>query len=84
MNIFLVAVSHYCCRTTLQCHILQANSSHNICPQLFSRNTKRVRESIYRETLPKQHSFQFLIEGDQSRLIPDTSRQSSRLLLQPP
>ena len=26
------------------------------------------RESIYRETLPKQHSFQFLTEGDQSRI----------------
>ena len=33
------------------------------------------RESIYRETLPKQHSFQFLTEGDQSRRIPDMSRQ---------
>jgi len=37
------------------------NSNHSICPQLFSRNTKRVRESIHRETLPKQHSFQFLL-----------------------
>ena len=33
------------------------------------------RESIYRETLPKQHSFQFLTEGDQSRRIPNMSRQ---------
>ena len=43
----MVALSHYCCRTTLQCQ----------------------------KTLPKQHSFQFLTEGDQSRRIPDMSRQ---------
>ena len=36
----MVALSHYCCRTTLQCqcHISQA--------------TRHVRESIHRETLP--------------------------------
>jgi len=37
MSIIMVALSHYCCRTTLQCQ----------------------------KTLPKQHSFQFLTEGDQ-------------------
>ena len=29
----MVALSHYCCRTILQC---QRQNSHNICPQLFS------------------------------------------------
>ena len=76
MSIIMVVLSHYCCRTTLQCqcHDSQAKNSHNICPQLFSGNTRHVRESIHRETLPKQHSFQFLAEGDQSRRIPDMSR----------
>jgi len=35
-------------------------NSHNIYPQLFSGNTRHVRESIHSETLPKQRSFQFL------------------------
>ena len=72
MSIIMVVLSHYCCRTTLQC---QWQNSHNICPQLFSGNTRHVRESIHGETLPKQHSLQFLTEGDQSRRIPDMSRQ---------
>ena len=47
MSIIMAALSHYCCRTTLQCqcHVSQA--------------TRHVRESIHKETLPKQHSFQF-------------------------
>jgi len=76
MSIIMVALLHYCCRTTLQCHCHVSQTKQQpqyICPQLFSRNTKNV--SIHRETLPKQHSLQFLAEGDQSRRIPDTSRQ---------
>jgi len=38
-----------------------------------SAETQNV--SVHKETLPKQHSFQFLTEGDQSKRIPDTSRQ---------
>ena len=47
MSIIMVALSHYCCRTTLQCQCHAGSQST--------------------ETLPKQHSFQFLTEGDQSR-----------------
>jgi len=70
------------CRTTaagppynVSVTIRRLKNSHNICPQQFSGNTRHVRESIHRETLPKQHSFQFLTECDQSRRIPDMSRQ---------
>jgi len=49
------------------------NSNHNIYVHNCSAGTQNV--SIHRETFPKQHSFQFLTEGDQSRRIPDTSRQ---------
>jgi len=64
MSIIMVALSHYCCRTTLQCHCHVSQTKQqpqHICPQLFSRNTKNV--SIHRETLPKQHSLQFPTEG---------------------
>jgi len=65
MSIIMVALSHYCCRTTLQCHCHVSQTKQQpqyICPQLFSRNTKNV--SIHRETLPKQHSLQFPTEGE--------------------
>ena len=69
----MVALSHYCCRTTLQCqcHVSQAKEQSQYLSALFSGNTRQVRESIHRETLPKQHSFQFLTKGDQSKRIPD-------------
>ena len=77
MSIIMVALSHYCCRTTLQCqcHVSQAKEQSQYLSATVQRNTRHVRESIHRETLPKQHSFQFLAEGDQSRCIPDMSRQ---------
>jgi len=71
----MLALSHYCCRTTLQCHchVLQTKIAITIYVYNCSAGTQNV--SIHRETLHKQHSFQFLTEGDQSRRIPDTSRQ---------
>jgi len=47
----MVALSHYCCRTNVSVTFRRLKNSHNICPQLFSRYTRHVRESIYRETL---------------------------------
>jgi len=89
IDIIIIIINYYYTWILLwwRCHITAAgppynvtvtfrrlNSSHNICPQLFSRNTKHVRESIHRETFPKQHSFQFLMEGDiladLARLLP--------------
>ena len=51
MSIIMVALSHYCCMTTLQCqcHVSQA--------------TRHVRESIHRETLPKQHHYYIRYRG---------------------
>ena len=56
MSIIMVALSHYCCRTTLQC---QWQNSHNICPQLFSGNTRHIcgpdpvtRRGTFEETCP--------------------------------
>jgi len=43
-------------------------------------NLKPLAVSIHRETLSKQHSLEFPTEGDQSRRIPDTSRQRFQAL----
>ena len=73
----MVALSHYCCRTTLQCqcHVSPAKEQSQYLFATVQREHKTCPGSIHRETLPKQHSFQFLTEGDQSRRIPDMSRQ---------
>ena len=63
-----LSIFHYWrCRTTaagppynVSATFRRLKNSHNICPQLFSGNTRHVRESFHRETLPEQHSFQFV------------------------
>jgi len=54
-----VALSHYCCRTTLQyqCH-----------KTVLKLSIDRVRQ-------PKQYSLEFAAEGEQGRHVPDMTRQ---------
>jgi len=53
MNYIKVALSHYCCRTTLQCQC------HETVQKL---SINRVRQ-------PKQYSLEFAAEGEQGRHV---------------
>jgi len=54
-----VALSHYCCRTTLQCQCHET---------VLKLSIDRVRQ-------PKQYSLEFAAEGKQRRHVPDMTRQ---------
>ena len=54
-----MALSHYCCRTTLQCQ----------------RHETVLKLSFDRVRQPKQYSLQFAAEGEQGRHVPDMTRQ---------
>ena len=54
-----MALSHYCCRTTLQCQC------HDTVLML---SVDRVRQ-------PKQYSLEFAAEGEQGRHVPNMTRQ---------
>jgi len=54
-----VALSHYCCRTTLQCQCHET---------VLELSVDRVRQ-------PKQYSLEFEAEGEQGRHVPDMTRQ---------
>jgi len=59
MSLIKVALSHYCCRTTLQwqCHEI-----------VLKLSVDRVRQL-------KQYSLEFAAEGEQGRHVPDMTRQ---------
>jgi len=59
MNEITVALSHYCCRTTLQCQCHET---------VLKLSIDRVRQ-------PKQYSLEFAPEGEQGRHVPDMNRQ---------
>ena len=54
-----MALSHYCCRTTLQCQCHET---------VLKLSIDRVRQ-------PKQYSLEFAAEGEQGRHVPDMTRQ---------
>jgi len=60
MNLIKVALSHYCCRTTLQCQ----------CHETV------LKLSVDRVQQPKQYSLEFTAEGEQGSYVPDNHNQS--------
>jgi len=54
-----VALSHYCCRPTLQCQCHET---------VLKLSVDRLRQ-------PKQYSLEFTAEGEQGRHVPDMTRQ---------
>jgi len=55
MNLIKVALSHYCCRTTLQCQCHKT---------VLKLSIDRVRQ-------PKQYSLELAAEGELGRHVPD-------------
>jgi len=54
-----MALSHYCCRTALQCQCHET---------VLKLSVDRVRQ-------PKQYSLEFAAKGEQGRHVPDMTRQ---------